>query len=565
MHDLSPVTSRGAEQADAEDSEATFQKWASLWRSLILSSVGATYQPYCRFIRALNLQDLRALLDQLDDDRAKGRRQVSFFEGPASQFLVETSASTTITRQQRRSRRFDITEIAEKVGDRVTMHSTMLEELSGEIRSPALLRWIPRLQHLQSLWFWDGSAIKGVGSSLTTHCPHFRSLTLYHWLSQDADIDLADFLKDLRPNTLESLKIFSSSWVGEKVVDALNRHCRSIQSLDVGQVQTLNLLTALPELDACPKLTSLHIDNRTGELSAEVVGKLSNWLLQCSALQDVTMRSTENAALVLAPYLSAAGTRLTRLEAAHYGTVSSAIDTFHSALKHQADTLRVLLLTSDGDLCDAPTLARALASLPRLTELRVAGASDFFGTEDVLAICAAAPHLEELAVSGWSVDDRVWGALAQLRGLRRLDFNAWCRPTFDVLHRCIDGLTVPGNHGLVLSVSMADPHYPLSDDEQGALAALIDTRVGGRFEYALGRGTWVDSLYVLRSPDPRRLSVLLERWRARHKIRSIVCSLRALRDLIANFWLLGCLASWLSLTCALHIDPDAESLDSDDD
>ena len=490
MHDLSPVTSRGAEQADAEDSEATFRKWAGLWRSLILSSIGQSYQPYCRFIRALNLQDLRALLDQLDDDRLRGTRQVPFFEGPANQFLIETSGLSTVTRQQRRSKRLDIPEITEQVGDRITTLSTMLEELSGEIRSPALLRWIPRLQHLQSLWFWDGSAIKGVGSTLTAHCPHFRSLTLYRWLSQDADVDLADFLKELRPNSLESLKIFSGSWIGEKVVDALNSHCDSLQSLDVGQVQTLELLTALPELEACPRLTSLHLENRTGELPVEVVGKLSSWLLQCPPLQDLTMRSTENAALVLAPVLSAAQIRLTRLEVANYGNVGSAIDAFHSSLKHQADSLRILLLTNEGETCEAPTLARALASLKRLTELRVFGISDYFQTEDIMSVCAGAPGLEDLAISGWAIDDRVWGALAKLERLRRLDFNAWCSPTFDALQGYIDGLRAPGNHGMIMSVSMADPHRPLSDDEQAALASLIDTRVGGRFEYAMGRGTF---------------------------------------------------------------------------
>jgi hypothetical protein len=42
------------------------QKWSILWRSIIASSLGATLFPYCRYIKILDLRDLKYLLE---DDR----------------------------------------------------------------------------------------------------------------------------------------------------------------------------------------------------------------------------------------------------------------------------------------------------------------------------------------------------------------------------------------------------------------------------------------------------------------------------------------------------------------
>ena len=36
--------------------------------------------------------------------------------------------------------------------------------------------------------------------------------------------------------------------------------------------------------------------------------------------------------------------------------------------------------------------------------------------------------------------------------------------------------------------AMADPGYPLSEDETATLSSIMEARVQGRFEYALGRG-----------------------------------------------------------------------------
>lgn len=74
MHEVSPVTTGSDEdQISAKQNSTTFaaklrqqeeivRKWAGLWRTLILSSLGKTPYPYSQYIRALNLPDLAELL-----------------------------------------------------------------------------------------------------------------------------------------------------------------------------------------------------------------------------------------------------------------------------------------------------------------------------------------------------------------------------------------------------------------------------------------------------------------------------------------------------------------------
>lgn len=72
---MSPVTAGGSdEEVDLDESyrlqyrakirqeKISMTKWAGLWRSIVLSSLGLTLYPYSRYIRMLNLQDLEELL-----------------------------------------------------------------------------------------------------------------------------------------------------------------------------------------------------------------------------------------------------------------------------------------------------------------------------------------------------------------------------------------------------------------------------------------------------------------------------------------------------------------------
>ena len=77
MHDEAPVTDAYNDEIEMAPHERTSQaayekgqeqligKWASMWRSLILSSLGKTLFPYSKYVRALKLQDLEYLLQDI--------------------------------------------------------------------------------------------------------------------------------------------------------------------------------------------------------------------------------------------------------------------------------------------------------------------------------------------------------------------------------------------------------------------------------------------------------------------------------------------------------------------
>ena len=77
IYDVAPVMNGGSDEietritrsgdlrAKQQDQIITdiISKWANLWRTLILSSLGKTAYPYCSYIRVLNLGDLKELLE----------------------------------------------------------------------------------------------------------------------------------------------------------------------------------------------------------------------------------------------------------------------------------------------------------------------------------------------------------------------------------------------------------------------------------------------------------------------------------------------------------------------
>ena len=457
-------------------------QWASLWRNLILSTYGNTVFPYYCYIRVLSLRDLAALLE---DSIFREQYSHDFFKGELADLAVETKGRPNL-----RSRMFNIPGTIERIGDKLIEQTTMIEELDcSEISHQALGRWIPRLKRLEQLRLWNGTALIGAGSLLKAHCPKFTILKFFMWPDEDADDHFSTFLNDLHPRNMKSVEIFGSSNSRSGVVTALSAFGSDLVELKFGDIAD-ELLTALPKLGPCPSLKTLHLETRIGESSidATTLKELSTWLTSCSSLTDLRFIN-DNPSLIpnlFTPLLLDPSIHLQSLELNRYN--ASSARSFHAALSSQASSLRSLILKADGETCDCDLLVANLCRCTKLKDLHLFYVSDFFQDSHINALANSMPELEEFVVSGWNISDAIWPTLSQLHSLHRLDVNAFSTFTFDAVLDYINSLS-PGNQGLALSISMADPTYPLSEAEQNMARETLAARVEGRFDYALARGT----------------------------------------------------------------------------
>ena len=497
MHDVAPVTNGGSDEveisgqdrqnrslyeAKKQQEERIFAQWACLWRTMVLSSMGKTLYPYCRYIRTLNLNDLEELLK---DSRFKPL-SLNFFAGELAQFNSQ--------RKVTRGRLLDEIATLNKVGEVVTQQTPMLEELSGHIASGALVRWIPRLPRLRNLNIWHGEALEGTGKLIREHCPSFNTLTLWDFADKDADHGLAAFFNDLRPHSIESFEIFSCSEAGAETFLALNNHSASLADLRLSSIKS-EAIRFLHHLKDCTNLVALalaehgvaatDLENRHNDVFLEVI----DWLQSCTSLRTITFTKFLSAPAIMTPILFAHKIHLTKLELEGYAMRDTRA--FHQALGHQT-SLQSLWLKGESEEPSASDgisiLVDSLCKLTSLTDLRLRDISDSFRDEHICAIARSLSKLEEWWTSGWGITDHIWEDISTLRNLRRLELNAMTMFTANGLLDFVLRLG-PGNRGFVLAVMMADTESNLSEGEQNMIRETMQERVDGRFEFTLMRGT----------------------------------------------------------------------------
>lgn len=149
-------------------------KWAGMWRSIILSSIGLTAFPYCLWLKSLGLGDFKSLLLDIATNQNLRPR---FFQGPMETF--EIISRTTKTRFGKPI--LESQQIIEKVGDTITRYAKeaaeqenkalQLTSLEGEFIPTSLLStWTSRVPTLTTLTIQDGSVLTGeVADSIVSH------------------------------------------------------------------------------------------------------------------------------------------------------------------------------------------------------------------------------------------------------------------------------------------------------------------------------------------------------------------------------------------------------------
>ena len=514
MHDVAPVTSARSDEIEATQGKLQQQneidilkKRTGMWRAIILSSMGKTLFPYSRFIRTLRLQDLEDLLDLLADPKLKALNVMLF-----TRELEGYEIKKRVRIQKRDNLIVDAIQTSNQLTEIITKETQMLEELSGNIFHSTLSKCLPHLPKLQHLTVYGGEALDSTGSLFHTHCPLFKSLKFYGWQDSGADHSFASFLNDLRPNTLESFEIISTSQIGAESFLALNCHSKTLNELKLVGLRAESI-PAIAMLKGCINLTSLSLaengvatqdlEKRHNDVFLETIA----WLCECKDLQIISMTKMLSATGLLTPVLLDNGIKLAKLELEGY--LMSESEDFHRALASQTSLQALWLKGETSDLSsDIETLVESMSKLENLTDLRLREISDYFLDNHICKLAQSLPKLETWWTSGYAITDTIWNDMASLHELRDLNLSAVTRFTMDGIMKFVLSLG-PGNKGFVLNITMGDEDFQLTDEDQSMIRDIISANVGGRFDfmYFQGRSSMSYFCCVLIEPsDPEESS-----------------------------------------------------------
>ena len=494
MHDVAPITSaRSDEIEEATQGKSQQQskydilaKRTGMWRAIILSSLGKTLFPYSKFIRTLRLQDLEDLLDLLADPKLKNLSAM-FFQNDLEGFEIKRK----IKLQKKDNLIVDAIQTSNRLTEVITKETPMLEELSGNIFHSTLSRCIPRLSKLQDLIVYGGEALEATGNLFGSHCPSFKSLKFYGWQHPNADHHFATFLNDIRPNSLESFEIISTSQIGAESFLALNCHRETLRELKLVGLKA-EAIPAISMLKGCTRLVSLSLaengvatqdlEKRHNDIFLETVA----WLRDCAGLQTISMTKMLSATGLLTPILLENNIHLTKLELEGY--LMSESGDFHRALASQPSLQALWLKGESSDPgSDVDIFVESLSKLENLTDLRLREISDYFSDKHICKLAQRLLKLETWWTSGYGITDAIWNDVVGLHDLRDLNLSAVTRFTLDGIMTFVLSLG-PGNQGLILNVTMGDEDYGLSDEEQSLIKDAINSQVGGRFDFMYFRG-----------------------------------------------------------------------------
>ncbi|KAI3343281.1 hypothetical protein F4824DRAFT_3164 [Ustulina deusta] len=438
---------------------------ARLWRSIILSSLGATPYPYCAYIRALSLG---SLVECLDDIRSDWSLRQFFFEGLMQDFLVLQRGNKSIKRTRSRPPPFDNPAITSRCADSIIQYTKGLADNNGTTMALTHLEasvfprdilptWLSRLGALTSLQIQDGSVL-GVeaANAITEYCPNFAELTCFHCSSDTAAEDMAAFFFALRPNTLQIFEVHSRNNLGEVTLAALKTHAESLRVLDLRSLPA-STLKSVHVLSECTALERLLIEREATDrsgldiLTEEELAQVAKWISSCKALRELSFHHFRAALPILKQVLQAPEIRLEKLHIQDYQYASEEVTVATWSALAQQDQLKSLTIASQDAtheliLSMYPELTHSICHLFSLTTLNLM--QTCVCSDEISRIATALPRLEELSFGGSLVDDLILEPLSKLPRLATLTVNAITIFTFDNLWGFAQMLHHVGNRGI---------------------------------------------------------------------------------------------------------------------
>ncbi|KAH6616303.1 hypothetical protein C7974DRAFT_436377 [Boeremia exigua] len=468
------------------------QRWSILWRSIIASSLNTTLFPYCRYIKTLDFRDLGNLFG---DDQFRNKISKQFFSGPLKQF--ERTRKWQSASGKKMTGLMDADTI-EAIGEAVTQHTPMLETISGELKSEALVRWTSRLPRLQCLELFDGKPLENplVHASLHEHCSNFNSLMIYTWSLpdlDDRDHKFAEFLSSMRANSLKSLQTMHDIGADAQTFLALSHHGGSLE--DLGMYTSNESLSHLSMLQGCTALRQLRIEDTHGvvDLQAtqnDVYLETIAWLSKCKDLRSIRFSNFASGASIITPVLFEHDMRLEHLEIDSY--ILKDHKTFHQALVQQQANLVELTLNGESEGMfrdDLDILVDSLKQLKALQQLSLT-LLEVLRDEHIIAIFQDLKQLETIYVTGLELNDVILPTIGALPNLRDVTLSGISKFSVDGLFDFISMLG-SGNQGIRVTIDQADPDTALTDENQTVLSDYLTQQVGGTFDYTLYRDPYI--------------------------------------------------------------------------
>lgn len=524
-------------------------RWAGMWRSIILSSLGLTAFPYCLWLKSLWLSDLQELLTNIAGDKSL---RLKFFQGPMKDFeIIQWTIKGTrkvVMDQQR---------IIEKVGDTITLFAKeaadeenkalQLTKLEGAYIPPHLLsKWTSRLSTLTTLSIRDGSvltekvahcivspqldpslhfqrcdflelfefcpghfvgwAICGRDAELTVifsqrdTCPSFRDLTCLYITGSTVDENMSAFFKGLRDNSLANFSVLSSNDIGYGTLDGLMQHASSLRTLSLLSLQP-TIIPFLHLLSKCQDLESLELEFRYSPLSIgpangkDPLLEVALWLKENKHLMRLRIIYLQGTSQLLSEVLRSPVMRLKELEVILLGNE----EPFYPALAQQT-SLEVLYVRSQAESPDSEIrhdiLVDSICSCKALRNLDVMYDGIEFTAKDLQQLSKSLPDLELLKFEGDNMKDDVFPPLARMPKLKTININGFSHFTYEGIKSFLEDIKASSHRrqGFRLHVMAQWTGAMIRSAQVAVLTKLASEIPGGKFEFEYWRELDEESL-----------------------------------------------------------------------
>ncbi|TLS31601.1 hypothetical protein PpBr36_03681 [Pyricularia pennisetigena] len=454
-------------------------RWANLWRSLILSSIGKTAFPYALWIRKLQLGDLQLTLQDIARNPAV---REDLFRGDMAEFEIVNNVNMTRAAQRKLGRvplAYDA--IALKVGDAITSFVkdaadrndkvvTLAKLESHRIPTDVLTTWTSRLSTLRSLTLREVDSLNAdVASAIRRDCPSFAKLRCLTGPGENADGDMAAFLLSLAPQTLEHFEVISYNNFGQQTFAALAFHSKSLRKIMLASISQA-AVPALSSLCECTSIETLRLEYESRAISypwkddhKESYLQVAEWLRNSQSLTSLEMYALPDSPSLLAKVLPSENLRLRSLRV-DISELTRQDSEFYPSLSHQETLEELFIENYEDSFGPSEALVRAVSGCRNLVALYAVNSQ--FTALDLRQLCLALPRLEILQFDGEHQDSTL-DALTGFERLKYVTVNGTSSFSFDRLYSFIDGLAAKGEPAESASANgpaaiSKGPHYGFS-------------------------------------------------------------------------------------------------------